>query len=150
MNVNPMGTPAVSVTADPGLSVCQGTNVNYTAHPTFGGLAPVYYWMQGGSVVDSGVTFSYVPNNSDVVSLMMISNYACVTGSDSANTTATMTVKATAPPVFSLVSTKPSTNLSLGSADTIKAVVTSSGTYSYQWILNANPLTSETSSTLVR
>lgn len=75
-NVTALLLPTVNITAsaDP---VCAGTSVTYTANVTNGGT-PTYEWhVNGGSVVGTSSTYSYVPQTGDVVTCIVVANAAC-------------------------------------------------------------------------
>jgi hypothetical protein len=151
MSIHAVGTPAVSISEDLGLSVCQGTTVTFSAASSvFGGLSPIYIWTRSGIIQGSGITYSYAPANHDVISLLMISNDPCAVH-DSATNNVTMAVQApAAAPVFT-ISALPGINIGYGQRDTLKVVITSGGTPTptYQWVLNGSPLPGETNSTYV-
>ena len=48
---------SVGITSNQGASICQGTDVTFTANPT-GGTSPVYEWTLNGTVVGSSSTYS--------------------------------------------------------------------------------------------
>ena len=92
MNVSSTQAPQVSILALPTGAVCAGTQVKFTANPSNGGVSPVYQWKVNGSVVGTNsYTYSYTPNNGDIVSVLMTSNSVCASGL-SANSSVTMTV----------------------------------------------------------
>ena len=73
-------TPAVSISASPGTTICQGQTVNITAQPLDGGTNPVYDWQVNGSSVGSGSSYqSNTFQQGDLVSVVMTSSSPCVT-----------------------------------------------------------------------
>ena len=75
-NVTPLLTVTVNIVpgADP---VCEGTSVTYTANVTNGGT-PTYAWhVNGGPVVGSTSTYTYVPNIGDIITCIVVSNAPC-------------------------------------------------------------------------
>ncbi len=84
-NVTQQILPTVTIIAsvDP---VCAGTSVIYTANVTNGGT-PTYEWhVNGGPIVGTSNTYTYVPAAGDLVTCIVVSNAACtstvpVTGS---------------------------------------------------------------------
>jgi uncharacterized protein DUF2341/type IX secretion system substrate protein len=151
VNIHAVGAPTVFIAEAPGTSVCQGTAVTFTvSSPTITGSSPKYSWTRSSIPQDSGMTYTYVPTNNDVVTLTMTSNDPCASPA-TATSNVTMTVQGpAAAPVFTVVSSGGLT-IGLGQSDTMKVVVTSGGspTPGYQWVLNGTPLAGETNSTYV-
>jgi PKD repeat protein len=77
-------------------SICAGTSVTFTATPTNGGTAPVYQWQVNGSNVgtNSATYTTTALTNGQVVTVIMTSNLAGVTGSPATSNSITMTVNA--------------------------------------------------------
>jgi hypothetical protein len=76
--VNAVLTPTITVAASAS-TICAGTNVNFTAAVTNGGVVPVYQWKLNGSPVGSNSSAynSAALNNNDVVTCELTSGYAC-------------------------------------------------------------------------
>jgi gliding motility-associated-like protein len=103
ITVGLLQTVDVSVTADAN-PVCAGTTVTLTALPVNGGTSPVYKWQVNG--MDAGtnsITYSYIPANNDVVTVVLISDAGCVTGNPATSLPLTLTVNPV--PAASVVST---------------------------------------------
>jgi uncharacterized protein (TIGR02145 family) len=136
MSVNPNYTVSVSITA-PADTVCQGTSVQFTAHPVNEGLTPIYQWEVNG--VNSGAnlsTFSYTPVNNDVISCVLTSSYtSCTTNNPATSNVVTMTVFNNLAAGISITAI-PNPFCS-GSTVSCSAVATNGGfTPSYQWKVN--------------
>ncbi|MFZ4521746.1 MAG: T9SS type A sorting domain-containing protein [Bacteroidales bacterium] len=92
MTVNPILPVSVSVVASSN-PVCGGTSVTFTATPTNGGLTPAFQWVVNGTNVGTGTpTYSYVPANNDVVTCVLTSSEACISGSPATSNAVTMDV----------------------------------------------------------
>ncbi|MCK3685487.1 PKD-like domain-containing protein, partial [Maribellus sp. YY47] len=92
MTVNDNVDVAVSIAAnaDP---VCAGSSVTFTATPTNGGLSPVYQWYKNGSVVGTNsATYTYIPSDGDVVSVLLTASGEICTLDDEASATYTINV----------------------------------------------------------
>ena len=93
VTVNPVDVPAVSITASAN-PICAGTNVTFTATPTFGGATPSYQWYLNAMPV--GTNSPMYSNNSlangDQVYCVMTTSYACPTMPTATSNTVTMTV----------------------------------------------------------
>ena len=147
MNVNPVLAPAVSITASPGDSVCPGTPVTFTPHPSYGGIAPVFHWLKNGVLVDSGLTLTYDPVGGDNIVCEMRSSYVCplipVIPSNNIN----MNVPPMYIPVV-MVTASPNNRVSFGDTVTFTASVSFSGmSYTYQWQVNGFAVSGATTNT---
>ncbi len=82
---------SVSISYSPSV-VYTNTLVTFTATPTNEGSAPVYEWSVNGTVVGTNSsTYTYTPQNGDVVSCKLTSSYPCAIGNP-ATSSQTMTV----------------------------------------------------------
>ena len=92
MTVNP-GQP-VSVTVSPSLNpVCTGSTVTFTATPVNGGITPSYQWkVNGSNAGTNSPTFTYTPNNGDIVFCILTSDAGCATGNPATSNQVTMQV----------------------------------------------------------
>ena len=127
MTVSTAVTASVSIAASPGTTVCNGTNVTFTATPTNGGTTPAYQWkLNGSNVGTNSPTYSNAAlANGNTVSCVMTSNANCVTGSPATSNTLTMTVNTTPS-----VSISPATvTICSGQSTTL----TASGASTYAW-----------------
>jgi hypothetical protein len=93
--INPI-IAGVSISAIPGIVVCDGTSVTFTATPVNGGAAPSYQWkLNGGDVGTNSATYTNSSlNNGDQISCELTSNAACVSGNPAVSNVLTMFVSA--------------------------------------------------------
>jgi hypothetical protein len=77
----------VSVSITPSANpVPSGSPVTYTAAPVNGGPAPFYQWKVNGANVGMNLpSYTYIPDNQDVVSCVLTSSLSCVTGNPAAS-----------------------------------------------------------------
>lgn len=130
VNVTAYVVPGVSISADPGSSVCSGTNVTFTATPVNGGASPTYQWkLNGGNVGSGGNTYSSSSfSNNDAVTCEMTSNALCITGTNPfVSNTITLTVNPspTAASNFnsnSVTQTTMNISFSRGTGDTVLVI----------------------------
>jgi sensor domain CHASE-containing protein len=138
MTVNPTVTPSVSIVANPGNTICTGTNVTFTATPTNGGT-PSYQWkLNGNNVGTNSNTYSNTALvNGDIVTVVMTSSLACASPTTATSAGITMVVTATVAPSVS-ISANPGNTICIGTNVTFTATPINGGTPSYQWKLNGN------------
>ena len=127
-------TPKVQLILPP--ATCFNTPITIIANPSHGGWGPTFQWFKGGAVVagDNTPTFSYVPNDGDVVSCTMTSNYRCPVPSNTVSDTATVHVDSII--VVNIVGW-PGMLVAQGESDTLLAVAQYAGMDpQYQWYVN--------------
>ncbi|PKP01014.1 MAG: hypothetical protein CVU14_06115 [Bacteroidetes bacterium HGW-Bacteroidetes-9] len=133
MVVNPLLPVSVTAVVDQN-NVCQGTSVTFTATPVNGGT-PTYQWYRNGSMVGSNqATYTFVPNNGDMVYVTMTSSLTCISGSPATSATTTMVVNPLQPVSVSI--TPDQNNVCQGTSVTFTATPVNGGTPTYQWYLN--------------
>ncbi len=138
MTVNPVLTPSVSISASPGVIICTGTNVVFTAAPTNGGTTPAYQWKKnGGNVGTNSSTYSdNTLANGDVITCVLTSNAVCATPLTVTSNTLTISVVTNTVPTVTITAS-PGSTICPGTSATFTAVAVNSGTTpSYQWKLN--------------
>jgi len=137
VTVNPLLAVSVSVVADAN-PVSAGTSVTFTATPTNGGTAPVYQWkVNGNDVGINSNTYSYVPVNTDSVTVVLTSNAVNPSGNPATSAPVTMTVNPLLPVSVSVVAD--ANPVSEGTSVTFTATPTNGGTDpAYQWKVNGN------------
>jgi hypothetical protein len=138
MTVNPALTPSVSITANPGNTICAGTSVTFTTTPVNGGTSPSYQWKLNGS--NTGTNSNTYTNgsliNTDVVSCVLTSNAGCITSATATSNSITMTVNPVLTPSVSIIA-NPGNTICAGTSVTFTATAINGGTSpSYQWKLN--------------
>lgn len=136
MAVLPQLMPSVSIAADPGNVVCNGTAVTFTAIATNGGSAPVYQWKKNGGLESTSTTYTYIPANGDVVYCQMNSNYRCRSVNSVSSPHLSMDVAMPATPTL-VVTANPGTHIGTGEQATLTAFVTNGvAPVTYQWYIN--------------
>ncbi len=146
MNVSAPQMPSVSVSVNPGDQICTGGTASFTATTAYGGTAPNLKWIKNGAFVASGSTYAYVPNNGDIVTFMMASNFPCRLADTVFSSNTTLHVQAAVMPVVT-ISVLPGNNVAAGTNVTFSAMVTHGGTTPlYQWVVNSTPIAGATNS----
>ena len=144
LHVNAWGVPSVSIAADPGTTVCQGTIVRITPTATMGGTTPVYSWMKNGAAAGISSNYVYVPVNNDQVYCIMQSSYPCRLNNTDTSATLVMTIDTPLMPVVTITA-NPGTLINIGQTETLTAHVVNGGTSpAYQWLRNGVPITGAT------
>ena len=136
MTVSPAYLPVVNIGSAPGDTVCNNTDVAFTATPTYGGTAPSYEWFRNGISVGVGPTYHLTPLNGDNIYCRMTSNIACPLVPTVNSSTHVMSVLMPSVPVVAITAS-PGTTVAPGTTVTFNASVTGGGaTPTYQWSVN--------------
>lgn len=147
ITVLPTVVPSVTISVAPGLSICAGDNVTFTATPVNGGATPAYQWfINGVTQLSTTNTFSstVLPNGA-IVRVILSSSASCaVPVSDTDQVT--MTVNSTTPSVT--ISKVPAGSVCEGAPITFTATPVSGGAApTYQWFDGATAIAGATSAT---
>ena len=137
MVVNPVIVASVSNGVSQN-NVCSGTLVTFTATPTNGGSAPVYQWYKGATPVGTNAaTYSYLPSDGDVISVVMTSNATpCLSGSPATSNSVVMIVNPVLTAGVSISAN--ANNVCPGTSVTFTATPVGGGTTpTYQWYKNS-------------
>jgi uncharacterized protein (TIGR02145 family) len=122
----------------PATNVCTGIPVTFTAIATNGGASPAYQWRVNATNANNATnsSYTYTPVNGDVVTCLMTSSEACVTGNPATINAITMTVTAGLPAGISIAAS--ANPFCEGTAVTFSATAVNGGaTPGYQWRVNA-------------
>ena len=154
MIVNPVVVPSVTISANPGSTICAGTSVTFTAGPTNGGAIPSYQWkVNGGNVGTNSTTFTTSTlTNTQVVTCVLTSNATCVSPTTATSNSITMIVNPVVVPSVT-ISANPGATICAGTSVTFTAVPSNGGASPiYQWKVNGGTVgtnsTTFTASTL--
>ncbi|MBK8586567.1 MAG: T9SS type A sorting domain-containing protein [Bacteroidetes bacterium] len=94
--------PTISIVADPGNSICTGSNVTFTATPTNGGTSPAYQWTLNN--VNVGTNSATYSNNAlvsgDQIQCTLTSNSTCASPNTVISQIITMTVNSSFTPTI--------------------------------------------------
>ena len=140
MTVIAYGTPAVSIVANSGNSICSGSNVTFTATPVNGGVTPSYQWKKNG--INVGTNNSSYSNNTLVnnnnITCVMTSNLLCVSPVTATSNNITMTVITVTTPSVT-ISANTGSSICAGRNVTFTATPVNGGAIpSYQWKKNGS------------
>lgn len=135
MTVYPQLPVSISISASQN-PTCVGNTVNYTATATNTGSSPLYRWRVNG--INQGLnqpTFSYVPNNADVVTCLLVSNATCATFNPATSNAITMIVNPNSPATVTIAAS--SNPVCQGTSVLYTATPFNGGTSpTYQWKVN--------------
>ena len=141
--------PSVSLSAT-STNICRGSDVFFTATPSYGGTGATFSYVYDNTVISSGsyLTYDALPANGDSIYVIMSSNYPCIIGSDSVQS-AHIGISVSAPlDPFVIVTANPGTNIKMGVSVTFTAHATSAGTSPmYQWSVNGVEVPGATNAT---
>ncbi len=135
MTVNPVLTPSISITANPGNDICANTSVTFTAVPVNGGSTPTYQWKSGTTNVgtNSATYTSSSLTNGEVISCVLTSNANCLSTNTATSNSITMTVNPILTPSISITA-NPGSTICDNTSVTFTAVPVNGGsTPTYQW-----------------
>ncbi len=134
----PVAGVAIALTAGTN-PTCTGSALTFTATPTNGGAAPSYQWkVDGVNAGTNAATFTTSSlTNGQVVSCVMTSNLAGVTGNPASSNSIAVTVNGAVAPAVSIALTTGTNPSCSGAAKTFTATPTNGGTSpAYQWKVN--------------
>jgi len=136
ITINPIITPAVSISASPGFTTCPGVLVTYTASPVNGGASPGYQWKVNGIPLASGSAFNFTPVTGDAITCVLTSSAACVS-SLTVSASDTVVVNPTLVPAVSIAAGAGGDTICVGDLSTFTATSVNGGTVpAYQWNVN--------------
>lgn len=137
VTVNLSVTPTVSMAAS-SLEVCAGTAVTFSATSTWGGSSPIYVWSVNNEIIAGGTTYSYTPQDGDLVRVWFLSSLACAVP-DTASAHVIMAVHHIASPSLD-ITTGMGDTVCVGVPTTFTPIPVDGGTIpTYQWIVNGIP-----------
>jgi hypothetical protein len=132
-------TPNITITADAGDTICEGTNGSFSSSILFGGSSPQYQWVlnstnEVGAI--SSVWGTPYLNDKDTVYCILTSNAYCITSSVITSNKIVMTVLPILPPAV-VIKASPGNVYTPGITITFTTTVFNGGTSpSFQWRLN--------------
>ncbi len=141
-------TPAVTIAAFPSDSLCSGDTVTFTPTPVNGGASPLFIWERFGIIVDTGVSFTYVPVLGDFIKCIMVSHAVCAIPDSVTSPSLEMAVVPTVTPTDTISCASGDTVRYLGQIVTLNSELSYCGApATYQWYLNGNPVAGATTMT---
>ncbi len=141
VTVNQPVAPSVSVTANPGTTICAGSQVIFTALPVNGGVTPTYVWKTNG-VADSSVpslSATYTNSNlanGETIDCQLATSLTCVTAATADAPQLTMAISTSVTPAVTVASDH-GTTICAGTTVIFTATpVNGGGAPSYIWKTN--------------
>lgn len=139
--------PTISINANPAGSVCPNTPITFTATSIGSASAPTYQWLVNGvpaGTNDSTFTTATL-NNTDSVTCLLIQNSGCAAGDTATSNTIAISVSAALTADITITS-NPANMACKATPVTYTATTVYSGfSPTYQWLLNGNPVGTNTS-----
>jgi len=140
INVSPMVTPAVSITAS-AVTICSGSTVSFTAVPTNSGITVSYQWKinNNNAGTNNPVFTSSSLQDNDIVTCSIIADptLSCLTTSNAVSNSITIKVSTAQAPAVSIVASDNS--ICPKTPVTFTATPQNEGSApSYTWKLNGN------------
>jgi sugar lactone lactonase YvrE len=128
--------PSVAIVATPGMNVCTGTSVLFSATPLNGGSAPAYQWYVNSTAMGTGAaTFSYIPANGDTIKCRMTSSNPCALPISTISSLIVTVNPFVSPSV--IINAAPNDTVCSGEEISYIPTVVNGGTYpTFLWILN--------------
>jgi hypothetical protein len=156
MTVNQANPVSIVIAANPGVNICPGTSVTFTATPTNGGATPAYQWQLS---TDGGATYNNVGTNSatyvnsslnsnDKIRCILTSSVSACTQGTNPATSAVLTMSVSSQPFTVGLTANPSGTICQGTSVTYTASCNlNGGTPTYQFYVNGNPVANTTANT---
>lgn len=147
MNVTPVVSPSVTISANTGTAICNGQSVLFTASAVNGGSAPAFQWKLNGNNIATGITYTNTTvNNNDVITCQLTSSITtCITQNTVLSNPLTMSVSASVTPSITVFG--PADSICAGKSATFTTAALGGGaTPAYQWQLNGQTVNGETNS----
>jgi len=130
---------SVNITANPGNTICAGSDISFTAVPVNGGTNPQYQWFNGSTPINGETNSTYTSNtlvNGDAISVQLTSSEACAINNPSTSNTVNMTVNPLLPVSVSITS-NPAVAVCAGTnIDFVANVINGGALPQFQWKLN--------------
>ena len=140
MTVNPIVIPTISISVLPGITICSGSSVTFTATTTNAGISPSYQWKVNSvnSGTNSNTFTTSTLTNGAIVLCELTSSNVCANPSLANSNSITMIVNPVTTPSVT-ISASPGVIISTGQLVTFTAVALNAGvTPVYQWKLNTS------------
>jgi gliding motility-associated-like protein len=144
MSVSPVVIPTISISGNT-TSICNGSEVQFTATATDGGANPIYSWYLNNTSAGTNLpTFSsHSLSDGDVISCQLMSSETCTVSSTAESNQITISVDANTEAFANITST--ATTICKNDKVTFDAEVVNAGTSpTYNWSINGVPAGSNT------
>ncbi|MFI5195459.1 MAG: T9SS type A sorting domain-containing protein [Chitinophagales bacterium] len=140
---------SIAITVSPGDTVCQGTNVTFTATTSTGGATPTYQWVNGSTPVVGAIYSTWsTPTliNGNRIYCILNSSLNCPSPTPANSNVITMDLINNSPLVYISASAGPS--VPPGSPVTFSSIAYNAGPGAlYQWSLNSTNVPGATNAT---
>jgi hypothetical protein len=152
VTVNSIVSPSVSVSSSQGNTICQNSSTTLTANPSNGGSAPGYQWFLNGNSI-SGQTGATLVTPTTLTgtanyTVLLSSNANCASPTQVSSQNFALTLTPNTLPSVAFTSSVPGNTICNGQSIAFTATPTNGGiTPQYQWMVNGNDVSGQTSAT---
>ncbi len=138
MELTPALPVSVTLSASPGISVCEGTTVTCTAAPRNGGISPSFQWyLNGNEMGGNGPVFMDDPTNGDVIYCVVSSDLTCVQNNPAISDTLKITISSSLEATVAVAANH--LQICPGTPVTFKAEANNEGPSPvYEWLVDGN------------
>ncbi|MEO7991904.1 MAG: hypothetical protein ABI663_20280, partial [Chryseolinea sp.] len=136
--------PSVSISSNVGTTACQGSSVTFTATPTNGGTSPNYNWRINGTTISSGSSNTFVRTNlvnGDIVSVVLSSNFTCLTTTTATSNSLTMTITQPSPVTVTVTGSSIICSASSTNSSFVASATNTGSSPVYTWYKNGGQVT---------
>lgn len=149
MKVVSSAVPTVSISANPGSTICNGSAVTFSSTAVYGGGSPTYQWKKNGINITGATSSTYTTStasNNDAFKCVVTSSLSCASPGTANSNSITMAVTPISLPTISISASNGNTICS-GASVTFSSIITNGGpSPTYQWTKNGSIISGATSS----
>jgi hypothetical protein len=136
VTIDSFQAPSVTISANPGDTMCAEELVTLTAYPVYGGSNPSFYWIKNGVNLATGSAYTYQPETGNFIYCILSSDYPCRTADSVNSNMITMRIEPILTPSVTITA-YPGFNIIPGINDSLVGNVIDGGVNpTFQWEIN--------------